>query len=129
MKQVGIVGSGPAALMAADVVSTAGITVTVFEKRKSLGRRLLVVGSSGLKISNDLPLAEFASHYTGPPAFWSHTLQAFAPQDWIQWIEALGIRTFKGSSGRYFVEDMKASRFLQAWRERLRKQGVQFRFG
>jgi uncharacterized flavoprotein (TIGR03862 family) len=34
-----------------------------------------------------------------------------------------------GSSGRYFIEDMKAPRFLQAWRDRLKSQGVEFILG
>jgi len=41
-KKVAIVGSGPSALMAADVLSAAGCNVVLFEKRKSLGRKLLI---------------------------------------------------------------------------------------
>jgi uncharacterized flavoprotein (TIGR03862 family) len=127
--RVAIVGSGPAGLMAATVVSRAGIPVTLFEKRKSIGRKLLVAGSSGLNISNDLPPDEFARHYTGPLELWKEWLTQFSPQAWIQFIEGLGIKTFLGTSGRYFIEDMKASRFLQTWREQLKEQGVDFALG
>ncbi|MGZ3697160.1 MAG: NAD(P)/FAD-dependent oxidoreductase, partial [Bdellovibrionota bacterium] len=130
MKRVAIIGSGPAALMAADVVASAGIPVTVFEKRKSAGRKLLVAGSSGLNITNSLPLPEFAGHYQGgSPEFWDRAFRAFSPQDWTSFIERLGIKTFEGTSGRYFIEDMKASKFLQAWIQRLGGLGVEFRYG
>src|SRR4051812_4085999 len=105
---IAIVGSGPAALMAAEVVSRAGQPVTLFEKRKSAGRKLLVAGSSGLNITNSLPLDRFIEHYTGPAEFWKRVIGAFPPQEWIKFIEeGFGIGTFEGTSGRYFVEDMK----------------------
>ena len=114
--------------MAADVVSRAGQPVTIFEKRKSAGRKLLIAGSSGLNISNDLPLERFAEFYSGPREFWSRVLEAFPPEAWLRFIEELGIPTFKGSTGRYFVEDMKASRLLKAWVDRLRAAGVGYEF-
>lgn len=128
--KIAIVGAGPAALMAADRLSeTSGLEVTIYEKRPGVGRKLLIAGSSGLNITHDLPLTEFAAQYTGPREFWQRVLSGFSNTDWIQFIEALGIPTFKGTSRRYFIEDMKASRFLKAWRERLAARGVQFRLG
>lgn len=124
-----MVGSGPAGLMAADVVSQAGISVTVFEKRKSAGRKLLVAGSSGLNITNGLPVERFIQHYTGPQELWKRVIESYPPAAWIRFIEELGYKTFEGTSGRYFIEEMKASRFLQTWMKKLLGQGVQFRFG
>ncbi len=127
---IAIIGSGPAALMAAEVVSKAGNLVTVFEKRKSAGRKLLVAGSSGLNITHTLPLESFVEQYKGGTRdFWSRVIGAFPPKQWRDTIEGLGIPTFEGSAGRCFVEDMKASKFLRAWVARLQKQGVIFVFG
>lgn len=126
---VAIVGSGPAGLMAADVVSKTGCRVILFEKRKSAGRKLLVAGSSGLNVTNGAELERFIGYYTGPPDFWRRVIQAFPPAAWIHFIEELGIKTFLGSSRRYFVEDMRAAKFLQAWIDRLARQGVTFQYG
>jgi uncharacterized flavoprotein (TIGR03862 family) len=41
------------------------------------------------------------------------------------WIDALGVQTFIGSSGRVFPTDMKAAPLLRAWLHRLREAGVQ----
>src|SRR5438874_2716307 len=112
MKTVGIVGSGPAALMAATLISRAGHKVSIFEKRKGLGRKLLIAGSSGLNISNSLPPSEFIKHYTGPHEWWKQILADFSPKDWLRFIESLGLDTFEGTSGRYFVKEMKASKLL-----------------
>src|SRR3989344_4255979 len=102
-KSVAIVGTGPAGLMAADVVSGlvsglvsgAGHAVSVFEKRKGAARKLLIAGSSGLNVTNSLPPEEFARHYTGLPDFWARLLEEFSPKHWIEFIESLGIGTFK----------------------------------
>lgn len=123
-----ILGSGPCGLMTAQLASTSGAEIHVFEKRGGLGRKLLVAGSSGLNISNDLPLAEFASHYSGfDTDFWSTLLQDFGPKEWIRFIEKdLGLETFLGTSNRYFVREMKASGLLKRWTTRLTESGVHF---
>lgn len=126
LKKVAIIGSGPAALMAAEVISGAGHAVSIFEKRKGPARKLLIAGSSGLNITNNLPMAEFLRHYTGPVDLWKRVLSTFSPQHWIRFIEDLGLETFLGTSGRYFVRDMKASRLLQTWLARLGQRGVSF---
>ena len=131
-----VVGSGPAALMAAEVLAAGtagrGGAVTVFEKRRSPGRKLLVAGSSGLNITYDAPsLEEFVDFYGESGPRLRPMLQAFGPADWRRFIEGiLGIRTFKGTSRRWFVEaeGMKAAGLLKAWTEHLRALGVNFEF-
>jgi uncharacterized flavoprotein (TIGR03862 family) len=125
--QVAIVGTGPAGLMAAArLAGRSGIAVDVYERRAGFGRKLLVAGSSGLNISHHLPLDAFASHYAGgSPGFWRGLLGEFGPAEWIAFIEKeLGLETFKGTSNRYFVREMKASGLLAAWRKRLESGGV-----
>jgi uncharacterized flavoprotein (TIGR03862 family) len=107
-----------------------GTAVTLFDKRKSAGRKLLIAGSSGLNISNSLPISEFAKHYGGAPLdHWLGLLNAFSPGDWLKFIEALGIGTFEGTSGRYFVEEMRAARLLHVWMRTLVDQGAMTGFG
>jgi uncharacterized flavoprotein (TIGR03862 family) len=114
--------------MVTDYLSQAGHKVSLFEKRKATGRKLLIAGSSGLNISNQLPLEPFKKHYSGPEAFWDKTFENFFTPDWLRFIEELGFKTFLGTSRRYFLEDKKASKFMQAWNQRLLSQGVSFHF-
>jgi hypothetical protein len=121
-----VIGSGPAGLMAADRLSRLGAQVTLFEKRKGLGRKLLVAGSSGLNITYDCSDAEFANFYEGPSGHFKKLFQEFGSRHWLQFIEKeLSIPTFKGTSRRYFVEGMKASVLLKNWTERLKRLGVE----
>jgi uncharacterized flavoprotein (TIGR03862 family) len=123
---VAIVGSGPAALMAGDVLCSQDIAVTIYEKRKNLARKLLIAGSSGLNVTFDLSVTEFHNQYSGPADFWKPIFKAFSPDSWLGFIQELGIKTFKGTSHRYFVEGMKAGKLVSDWKKRLSEKGVRF---
>jgi uncharacterized flavoprotein (TIGR03862 family) len=142
-RSVVIVGTGPAALMAADVLSdprfaasatgdekapqSMRLRVTLVEKRRSPGRKILIAGSSGLNITHEMPVAEFARMYTGSmsPEFWQRLLPRFGAREWLQFVEnELGRETFLGTSRRYFTREMKGSKLLRAWLERLAARGV-----
>jgi uncharacterized flavoprotein (TIGR03862 family) len=127
--KIAVIGSGPAGLMAATRLSNdSNVEVQVFEKRKGLGRKLLIAGSSGLNISHHASLDDFSAVYSGwSQAEWKKMLGAFSPQDWIQFIEKeLGLETFLGTSERYFVREMKASALLKRWTVLLQARGVRF---
>ena len=128
-KEIAIVGTGPAALMAASVVATQGHRVSVYEKNPGPGRKLLIAGGSGLNISNSLPLEEFAAEYSGDGIDWPALLRQFSPPDWLAFIHHLNLETFEGTSGRYFVREMKASGLLRAWLADLAAKDVVFHYG
>ena len=126
--RIAIVGSGPGGLMAAtQLAQHPHLEVHLFEKRPSLGRKLLIAGSSGLNISHECEPAEFAAHYTGfLIQDWTGLFQEFGTKDWLRFIEKdLGLETFLGTSNRYFVKEMKASGLLKRWTQFLEDRGVQ----
>jgi uncharacterized flavoprotein (TIGR03862 family) len=128
-KEIAIVGSGPAGLMAADYLATKGYKVVIFEKRAGIGRKLYIAGASGLNITNSAPLDEFVSVYvSNKPDLWKKAIHDFPPQAWIQFIEEkLQETTFLGTSGRYFVKSMTAAKLVKNWKKRLVGLGVAFK--
>jgi uncharacterized flavoprotein (TIGR03862 family) len=121
---VAILGAGPAGLMAAEVIATAGIAVTVFERMPSPGRKLLMAGRGGLNLTHSEPFDAFVARY-GAAADWMRPhLAAFPPAAAVAWAESLGQPTFVGTSGRIFPRAMKASPLLRAWLTRLDGLGV-----
>ena len=124
---VAVVGGGPAGLMAAEVLSAAGVSVTVYERMATPGRKLLMAGRGGLNLTHSEPLDVFLRRY-GDAADWMRPiLDGFPPAALIAWAEGLGQPTFVGSSGRVFPKTLKASPLLRAWLARLEVQGVRFR--
>jgi len=124
-KQIAILGGGPAGLMAAESLSSAGHTVTVYEAMPTVARKFLLAGKSGLNITHSEDYDRFASRFGTSNARLRQALDGFKPSDVRAWAAGLGTETFVGSSGRVFPTAMKASPLLRAWLRRLEAQGVQ----
>ena len=120
MKKVIVVGAGPAGLMAADVLSSAGVQVHVFDAMPSAGRKFLLAGKGGLNLTHAEPAAIFASRYGARRSQIEALLQGFDATQVRAWAKGLGVDTFVGSSGMVFPVDMKAAPLLRAWLHRLR---------
>lgn len=117
---VAIVGAGPAGLMAAQVLSAAGLEVHVYDAMPSVGRKFLLAGLGGLNLTHAEPLEQFVTRYGERSAACTPWLQTFGPQAVREWAQGLGIDTFVGTSQRVFPTDMKAAPLLRAWLHRLR---------
>lgn len=123
-RRITIIGGGPAGLMAAEQLSRAGHTVTVYEAMPTVARKFLLAGKSGLNITHAEPYERFVTRF-GTAAQWLRPmLDGFTPQDVRDWADGLGTETFTGTSGRVFPKVMKASPLLRAWLKRLEAQGV-----
>ena len=116
--------------MAAEVLSAAGIRVSVFDAMPSIGRKFLLAGKGGLNLTHAEPAALFASRYGQRRQQIEGLFKAFDAASVRQWAASLGIETFVGSSGRVFPKDMKAAPLLRAWLTRLRhpKTGAPVQF-
>ena len=126
MKTVAVIGGGPAGLMAADVLSQAGVQVDLYDAMPSVGRKFLLAGVGGMNLTHSEPFDVFLSRYGARIAAIKPLLQDFPPAALREWIHGLGAETFVGSSGRVFPRDMKAAPLLRAWLHRLRAGGVRF---
>jgi uncharacterized flavoprotein (TIGR03862 family) len=124
MKKVIVVGGGPAGLMAADVLSRAGVEVHVYDSSPSVGRKFLLAGKGGLNLTHSEPVDIFASRYGARRQQIEALLQGFDGNQVREWALALGVDTFVGTSGRVFPADMKAAPLLRAWLHRLRHASV-----
>lgn len=128
-RHVAIVGSGPAGLMAASALAAHGLLVTVFEKKRGPAAKLLIAGRSGLNVSNACKVRPLLDFYEGPRTVFENIFKMFSVQDWLQFIENLGIKTFEGTSQRYFIHGLKTPPLLKAWLKDLQAQGVKFAYG
>src|SRR5262245_10249205 len=117
---VAVVGGGPAGLMAAEVIARDDVTVTVYDRMPSVGRKLLLAGRGGLNLTHSEDMERFLSRYGSAEPRLQCAIAAFPPVDLIAWCEGLGQPTFVGTSGRVFPKVMKASPLLRAWLARLR---------
>ena len=121
-----IIGGGPAGLMAAESLATAGIRTVVFDQMPSMGRKFLMAGRGGLNLTHAEPLERLLDRYGTARLWLEPAIRAFPPDAVIAWSHGLGQETFVGSSSRVFPKVMKASPLLRAWLSRLTSLGVRF---
>lgn len=121
---VAVIGGGPAGLMAAETLASAGAKVTVYERMPTFGRKFLMAGRGGLNLTHSEDLDAFKARYGGAEGRVAPLLDIFPPSALVEWANGLGQQTFTGSSGRVFPKAMKASPLLRAWLARLEGLGV-----
>lgn len=119
-----VVGGGPAGLMAAEVLASAGMAVELFDRMPSLGRKLLMAGRGGLNLTHSESRPAFLGRYGDRQAQITPWLDRFDADALRAWADGLGIETFVGTSGRVFPKEMKAAPLLRRWLHRLRLLGV-----
>ncbi|MCK9386914.1 MAG: TIGR03862 family flavoprotein [Sulfuritalea sp.] len=125
-RRIVVIGGGPAGLMAAEVVSTSGVRVEVFDAMPSVGRKFLLAGRGGLNLTHSEAPERFLSRYGSRRDQVGRWLEEFGPRQLREWALGLGVETFVGSSGRVFPHEMKSAPLLRAWLHRLRAAGVIF---
>ncbi|MCB1446479.1 MAG: TIGR03862 family flavoprotein [Rhizobiaceae bacterium] len=126
-RKIAIIGGGPAGLMAADALASAGAAVTVYDAMPTVGRKFLLAGKSGLNITHAEDYDRFRTRFGPASARLRPALDAFTPDDVRKWAAGLGTETFVGSSRRVFPRVMKASPLLRAWLRHLDDLGVTIR--
>ena len=110
--------------MAAEKLSAAGLSVTIYDRMPSPARKFLLAGRGGLNLTHDEDLERFLTRY-GPNAERIASIVAtYPPADLRRWAEGLGQEMFVGTSGRVFPKALKASPLLRAWLKRLEDAGV-----
>ena len=128
-KEVAIIGGGPAGLRAAEVASAAGLTVTLYEAKRSVGRKFLVAGKGGFNLTHAEELETFVTRYQGPKqpdGIWKTAVAGFDNEKIRGWAARLDVGTFVAKSGRVYPKALKAAPLLRAWIKRLKGQGVKF---
>ena len=112
--------------MAAEMLSTRGVQVDVYDAMPSVGRKFLQAGVGGLNLTHSEPAEYFLPRYGARRQVLEPMLAALGPNALREWAQGLGVSTFIGSSGRVFPKEMKAAPLLRAWQRRLREAGVRF---
>ncbi|MBC7513380.1 MAG: TIGR03862 family flavoprotein [Herminiimonas sp.] len=121
-----VIGGGPAGLMAAEVLSSRGVQVRLYDAMPSVGRKFLLAGKGGLNLTHAENPDAFNRRYGERAEHMTPLLRQFDAAALRAWALQLGVDTFVGSSQRVFPAGMKAAPLLRACLHRLRAQGVQF---
>ncbi|MGB1042335.1 MAG: NAD(P)/FAD-dependent oxidoreductase [Tenacibaculum sp.] len=127
-KSVAIIGGGPSALLAASFLDATKFDITIYDKKKSIGRKFLVAGDGGFNLTHGEIIEQMIARYT-PSDFLEEALLNFTNKDLQNWLLKIGIPTFTGSSNRVYPEKgIKPIQVLNKIKDVLIKKNVLFKY-
>ena len=124
MKNVIIIGGGPAGMIAAISSARLGNKVTIIEKMNSCGKKLLITGKGRCNITNNTNIDGFIENTPCNGRFLYGALNNFDNNDIIDLLEKEGVKTKVERGGRIFPVSDRSIDVLEALLKILKKLNV-----
>lgn len=124
--EVSIVGAGAAGLLAAITAARRGCRTAIFEKNTVAGRKLQITGGGRCNITNMLAPKKFADACAPFGKFLIYSIYQFPPQETINLLDRLNIKTQCQEDGCVFIVDQSASDFRDILVNEAKNLGVKF---
>ena len=124
MKKIIVIGAGPAGMMAAIKAAENGADVTLLEKMKRPGKKMLITGKGRCNITNAATVPEIIKNIHGNGKFLNSSLRAYDNEDVIYFFESQGVPTKVERGQRVFPVSDKAQDVVDAMVHKLHELGV-----
>lgn len=124
---VAIVGGGAAGLLAAISAAEHGAVVTLLERNKQLGTKLLMSGGGRCNITNAGSIEHLVQSFPGNGRFLYSAFEAFSNRDILDLLAEEGVLTKEEDRGRVFPVSGDAHDVLAALERRAKNRGVKIR--
>lgn len=113
-KSVAIIGGGAAGLFAAITTAQCGHDVTLFEKNRILGKKLLITGKGRCNVTNNCLSETVINNTPTNPKFLYSALNMFTPEDTMSFFENLGVKLKTERGNRVFPVSDKSTDIVNA---------------
>ena len=129
MKNVIVIGGGPAGMIAAGVAAENGANVTLLEKNEKLGKKLYITGKGRCNLTNNTDIQGLLAQTISNPRFMQSAYNAFTPADLMAFFQSLGtpLKTERGN--RVFPVSDKSEDITKALVGWMKKCGVKVELG
>ena len=125
--KVVIIGGGPAGMMSAITAAERGNNVILFEKMKTLGRKLLITGKGRCNITSSIDIKDFIQSVPGNGKFLHSSFQNYTNRDIIDFLNKQGVKVKEERGNRMFPVSDKSKSVLDAFINKLNELKVDIR--
>lgn len=125
--KVVIIGGGPAGMMSAITAAERGNNVILFEKMKTLGRKLLITGKGRCNITSSIDIKDFIQNVPGNGKFLYSSFQNYTNRDIIDFLNKQGVKVKEERGNRMFPVSDKSKSVLDAFINKLNELKVDIR--
>lgn len=113
MKEVVVIGGGPAGMMAA-IAAAEKYKVTLIDRNEKLGKKLYITGKGRCNVTNAKDISEFFDYIPGNPNFLYSSLYSYTNNDVMSFFENLGVPLKVERGDRVFPKSDKSSDIINA---------------
>ncbi len=123
--RVGIIGAGPAGMMAAITAKERGHDVVIFEKNSTPGKKLDITGKGRCNITHSGDNEYFFNNVVSNPKFLMSSIYNFNNIDLIQFVNKLGVKTKEERGSRVFLASDNAHELTVALQNELKRLKIE----
>lgn len=124
MKKIGIIGAGPAGMMAGIMAKNENNQVTIFDSNDNLGKKLFMTGGGRCNLTNIAFYDEFLKNIVRNKKFIYSAFSQFDNYGLIDFFNSKGLETIVEEDGRVFPKSEKASDVISFFRKLLADKQV-----
>ena len=125
-KKIGIIGAGAAGLFAACRAAELGNSVTVFEKNKRAGKKLLITGKGRCNITNNCPLDDLMNNIPGNGRFLYSAFNQYNNHDIMSFFNSHNVPVKTERGNRVFPYSDRSMDIVNALINYAHSQDVRF---
>lgn len=119
-----VIGGGPAGMMCAYTAAERGLSVTLLDPNRQLGRKLRITGKGRCNVTNNCDIKTFMSNIPGDGRFLYSTLNRLSPEDTIAFFESHGLPLKTERGNRVFPQSDNANDVAALMTKLCRNAGV-----
>lgn len=124
MKTIGIIGAGPAGLMAAIQAKNENNQLIIFEKNDRIGKKLLMTGGGRCNITNMAYYDDFLANVITNRKFLYSSYSRFDNYALIDLLNDNGIETIVENNGRVFPKSQKALDIVKFFEDKIKEKSI-----
>ena len=128
MKKIIVIGGGPAGIMAALAAANGGAEVTLWERNKSLGRKLAITGKGRCNITNMADTKDLVKNMPGNGSFLYSAFTRFSAEDTWDFFEQHGLQLKVERGRRVFPLSDNAHEVVEVLVQALHEAGVKIEY-
>lgn len=126
--KIGVIGGGPAGIIAAGFAGSRKKDVTLIERNDKLGKKLFITGKGRCNVTNYSPIEDFFEKVITNSSFLYSSFYSFTNHDIINLLERYGVKLKVERGNRVFPESDKSSDVIKAFEKFLHDNNVKVLF-